>query len=144
MTCTFIGNNKIGVVGRTGNGNSTLIQAILRVLELSGGQNPVDEVNIVTFHFRLNKFRPPDIVGQDQRLLEAPATDDVIQETIRAEPSGCTVITVAHRIPTVINNDLVLVLDDGKLRNRVKYFELFGLLIAAVANFEFSRTLQFY
>lgn len=45
------------------------------------------------------------------------ATDNVIQETIREETSGCTVITVAHRIPTVIDNDLVLVLDDGKLRN---------------------------
>ncbi|PON82776.1 P-loop containing nucleoside triphosphate hydrolase [Trema orientale] len=125
MTCNFIGNKKIGVVGRTGSGNSTLIQAILRVLELSGGQNPVDEVNIVTFHFRLNKFRLPDIVGQDQRLLEAPATDDVIQETIRAEPNGCTVITVAHRIPTIINNDLVLVLDDGKLRNSAKKLRAF-------------------
>ena len=44
------------------------------------------------------------------------ATDNVIQETIREETNGCTVITVAHRIPTVIDNDLVLVLDDGKLR----------------------------
>ena len=48
------------------------------------------------------------------------ATDNVIQETIREETNGCTVITVAHRIPTVIDNDLVLVLDDGKPRNHEK------------------------
>lgn len=41
------------------------------------------------------------------------ATDNVIQKTIRNETSNCTVITVAHRIPTVIDNDLVLVLDEG-------------------------------
>ena len=45
------------------------------------------------------------------------ATDNVIQETIREETCGCTVITVAHRIPTVIDNDLVLVLDEGGLTN---------------------------
>lgn len=48
------------------------------------------------------------------------ATDNVIQETIREETSRCTVITVAHRIPTVIDNDLVLVLDKGRSKNPIK------------------------
>lgn len=43
------------------------------------------------------------------------ATDNIIQKTVREETSGCTVITVAHRIPTVIDNDLVLVLDQGEI-----------------------------
>ncbi|KAI7998262.1 ABC transporter C family member 3 [Camellia lanceoleosa] len=43
------------------------------------------------------------------------ATDNVIQWRIREETSRCTVITVAHRIPTIIDNDLVLVLDEGKV-----------------------------
>lgn len=43
------------------------------------------------------------------------ATDNFIQTTIREETSNCTVITVAHRIPTVIESDLVLVLDEGKI-----------------------------
>lgn len=57
------------------------------------------------------------------------ATDHVIQETIREETSCCTVITVAHRIPTVIDTDLVLVLDEGinmhKYNPTTKQFFLF-------------------
>lgn len=41
------------------------------------------------------------------------ATDNVIQHAIRDETGRCTVLTVAHRIPTVIDNDLVLVLEEG-------------------------------
>lgn len=41
------------------------------------------------------------------------ATDLLIQKTIREETNECTVITVAHRIPTVIDNDFVLVLEGG-------------------------------
>ena len=42
------------------------------------------------------------------------ATDNIIQKTIRQETDNCTVITIAHRIPTVIDSDLVLVLEEGK------------------------------
>ncbi|KAI4384185.1 hypothetical protein MLD38_002371 [Melastoma candidum] len=39
------------------------------------------------------------------------ATDNAIGQAIKEETRDCTVLTVAHRIPTVIDNDLVLVLD---------------------------------
>lgn len=52
------------------------------------------------------------------------ATDNVIQEAIKEETNKCTVITVAHRIPTVIDNDLVLVLDQGKKVNEFLLTEL--------------------
>lgn len=48
------------------------------------------------------------------------ATDNLIQKTIREETNRCTVITVAHRIPTVIDNDLVLVLGEGKINTKSK------------------------
>lgn len=41
------------------------------------------------------------------------ATDNFIQKTIREETDSCTVITVAHRILTVIDSDLVMVLNEG-------------------------------
>lgn len=42
------------------------------------------------------------------------ATDSIIQKTIHREFADCTVITVAHRIPTVLDCTMVLSLKDGK------------------------------
>lgn len=42
-------------------------------------------------------------------------TDDLIQKTIRKEFSECTVITIAHRLNTIIDSSRVLVLDKGQI-----------------------------
>ncbi|KAG2682550.1 hypothetical protein I3760_11G195600 [Carya illinoinensis] len=41
------------------------------------------------------------------------ATDNLIQKTLRQHFSDCTVITIAHRITSVIDSDMVLLLNNG-------------------------------
>eukprot|EP00267_Zea_mays_P047728 XP_020400215.1 ABC transporter C family member 8 [Zea mays] len=43
------------------------------------------------------------------------ATDAILQKVIRQQFSSCTVITIAHRVPTVTDSDKVMVLSYGKL-----------------------------
>ncbi|KAJ1919724.1 hypothetical protein IWQ60_007176 [Tieghemiomyces parasiticus] len=42
-------------------------------------------------------------------------TDKIIQETIRREFSHCTILTIAHRINTVLDNDRIIVMEAGKI-----------------------------
>ena len=48
LTCTFPGGMKTGIVGRTGSGKSTLIQALFRIVEPAAGQVVIDGLNIPT------------------------------------------------------------------------------------------------
>ncbi|RLN30691.1 ABC transporter C family member 8-like [Panicum miliaceum] len=43
------------------------------------------------------------------------ATDAILQRVIKQEFSGCTVMTIAHRVPTVTDSDMVMVLSYGKM-----------------------------
>ena len=42
-------------------------------------------------------------------------TDDLIQATIREEFSDCTVLTIAHRLNTILDSNRIMVLGEGKI-----------------------------
>ncbi|KAJ6387480.1 hypothetical protein OIU78_017241 [Salix suchowensis] len=214
ISCTFEGGHKIGIVGRTGSGKTTLIGALFRLVEPTGGKIIVDGIDIskIGLHDLRSRF---GIIPQDPTLFNGTvrynldplsqhtdqeiwevlrkcqlhqavqekeqgldslvvedgsnwsmgqrqlfclgrallrrsrilvldeatasidnATDLILQKTIRTEFSDCTVITVAHRIPTVMDCTMVLAISDGKLvefdepRNLMKTEgSLFGQLV---------------
>merc|ERR1711973_728879 len=43
-------------------------------------------------------------------------TDDLVQDTIRKEFADCTVLTIAHRLNTIMDSDRALVLDAGRVK----------------------------
>ncbi|XP_066090519.1 ATP-binding cassette sub-family C member 4 [Saccopteryx bilineata] len=54
-----------------------------------------------------------------------PRTDELIQKKIREKFAQCTVLTIAHRLNTVIDSDKIMVLDSGRLK---EYDEPYVLL----------------
>nr|CAB3484347.1 unnamed protein product [Digitaria exilis] len=67
------------------------------------------------------------------------STDAIIKEIIHREFGDCTVLTIAHRIHTVIDNDLILVLSEGRI---VEYDTPSKLLMND--NSEFSKLVKEY
>jgi ATP-binding cassette subfamily C (CFTR/MRP) protein 4 len=43
------------------------------------------------------------------------STDELIQSTIRSSFANCTVLTIAHRLHTIMQSDRIMILDDGEL-----------------------------
>ncbi|XP_053193733.1 multidrug resistance-associated protein 1 [Scomber japonicus] len=193
ITIKIDAGEKVGIVGRTGAGKSSLTLGLFRIIEAAEGQILIDGVDIAqlglhelrsritiipqdpvmfsgSLRMNLDPFNSytdeevwravefshlksfvsglPDklnhecseggenlSVGQRQLLCLARAllrktkilvldeataavdmeTDNLIQSTIRSQFEDCTVLTIAHRLNTIMDYTRVLVLDKGEI-----------------------------
>lgn len=76
ITLSINGGEKIGVVGRTGSGKSTLIQVLFRLVEPTGGKIIVDGIDIcmLGLHELRSRF---GIIPQEPVLFEGTVRSNV-------------------------------------------------------------------
>ena len=212
---------KVGIVGRTGSGKSTIFSSLFRIVEVSMGYISIDKKNTNSIDLDLlrssisiipqdpilfsgtirynldptgrvsdftiwsvvDKCHLRDLInswkgglyhvisnssssalsaGQKQLICMARAlllnskivcideatsnidrgTEGFLQDTLRNEFNDVTVLTIAHRIETIVNSDKIIVLNDGtlvefdspvKLLNNKRSF-FYGLVEASKAH----------
>lgn len=76
ITLSIHGGEKIGVVGRTGSGKSTLIQVFFRLVEPTGGKIIIDGIDICTLglHDLRSSF---GIIPQEPVLFEGTVRSNI-------------------------------------------------------------------
>nr|CAD1843167.1 unnamed protein product [Ananas comosus var. bracteatus] len=137
ITCTFVAGNKIGVRERARNLDplglhtdheiwealekcqlkSTIssLPALLDSAVSDDGENWSAGQRQLFCLGRVLLKRNKILVLDEATASIDSATDATLQRVIKREFSSCTVITIAHRVPTVTDSDLVMVLSYGKL-----------------------------
>ena len=67
----------------------------------------------------------PDILILDDSLSAVDAkTEHLILENLKSERQGKTTIITAHRLSAVVHADLILVMEEGRIKERGNHQEL--------------------
>lgn len=68
-------------------------------------------------------------------------TDAIIQQTIRKEFKDCTLVTVAHRIPIIVNSDCLLLVKVNTLHFHL-HVQRAALLVLTIRLLEYLHSLS--
>ncbi|MEU2269684.1 ABC transporter ATP-binding protein [Streptomyces olindensis] len=70
-------------------------------------------------------LRTPDVLLLDEATAQLDGlTEAAVQECVRARAAGGAVVTIAHRLSTVIDADTIVVMEAGRVRARGSHAEL--------------------